>query len=144
MLVHADDLNRYVVDRLAIQQLVFSYNHAIDEREEALFASLWAPDAGWHFPVETARLGLGHLDGIDAIMGAFRDGARSGRKTHHVTANLVVAIDGDRATGRSKAITSGRGRPSLAGYEDVYFRAEGGWKFQLRCVTPHLHGATLG
>ena len=141
MSVPTGELSRYVHDRLAIQQLVFSYNHAIDDRDEALFASLWAPDAGWHFPPDSARAGLGHLDGIDAIVQAFRRGARSGRQTHHVTSNLVVAVDGDRATGRSKAITSGRVRPSLACYHDVYVRAGCEWKFQIRQITPHLHGA---
>jgi len=136
----AGQLSHYVNDRFAIQQLVFSYNHAIDDRDEALFASLWVPGAGWHFPLDTASAGLGHLDGIDAIMESFRRSRRSGRQTHHVTSNLVVAVEGDRATGRSKAITSGRVRPSLAVYDDVYVRAEGGWKFQLRQVTPHLHG----
>jgi hypothetical protein len=138
--VDTTDNSAHVASRLAIQELVFNYNHALDTRNEALFEWLWATDAGWHFPEWSASLGLGRMNGIEAILNSFRASAASGRQTHHCTTNLVVTIDGDRAAGHSKAFTSGRGRPSLAGYEDSYVLVGGTWKFQLRQVTPYLHG----
>lgn len=139
MTVAPERTHAYVTDRLAIQDLVFRYNQALDTADEALFASLWAPGAGWHFPVETSGDGLGHLDGGDAILAAFRAFASQGRTTHHLTTNLVATIDGDHATGRSKAYTSGRLRPSIAGYADTYVRVAGQWRFARRTVTPYLH-----
>ncbi|TDW24193.1 nuclear transport factor 2 family protein [Kribbella kalugense] len=127
----------YVADRLAIQELVFSYNRALDKADEELFDSLWAPDAGWHFPDQSD--GPGRLDGKAAILGAFRTFVTARRSTHHLTTNLLVTVDGDRASGRSKSYTSGRLRPSLASYDDRYVRIDGRWRFARRTITPHLH-----
>jgi len=124
-----------VADMLAIQDLVYNYTHAIDGRQELLFAGLWASDAVWDLGGDA---GLGVFRGRDAIFDAFRRSVASGRQMHHFSSNLIVHVHGNQATGRSKSVTTGRDIPMFASYDDEYVRLDGIWQFTRRTVRAHL------
>jgi len=125
--------DRYLADRIAIQDLVFSYNHALDDRDPQLVASLFAADAA-----------VGDKSGAEAIMEAFRQTWAKFTVLHHLTSNVVVHIDGDRASGRSKSMVF-RGdaavataeSPTYVSYEDEFIRTPDGWRFLSRNFTAH-------
>lgn len=123
-----------IADRVAIQDLVFNYAHALDSRNFALFENLWATDAAWLFPQVEGMAFYGR----DAILQAFARPTNRTNSPHHLTSNLLVTIDGDRATGRCKALSSGFENPHFVSYEDEYVRCDGGWKFRKRTVSAHL------
>jgi len=139
-MVGADDRTAYLLDRLALQDLVIDYSHGLDlSDEEELFASLWTSDAIWEFPqVKDLR-----MNGLDEILTFYRMRRAKPRKTHHLVSNLSVRIDGDHATGRCKAWTSGVNNPHFASYEDEYVREDGRWKFKRRSVASSLDAAEL-
>ena len=125
--------DQYLADRIAIQDLVFNYNHAMDDGDEGLAASLFAAEAT-----------VGNKSGAEAIMEAFRQTWAKFAVLHHLTSNVVVHIEGDRASGRSKSMVF-RGDPTLTSadsptyvsYEDEFIRTPGGWRFLRRSFAAH-------
>ncbi|TDW24198.1 nuclear transport factor 2 family protein [Kribbella kalugense] len=129
MATESDQTGGRPVDRLAIQDLVFTYNHALDTGDEELFVSLFVPAAT-----------NGPKVGVDAIRDAFRKTAAKYAELHHLSSNLVVDFDGDQATGRSKALIfrslpgeiADGNAPMYVDYDDVYVHTGQGWKFLSR------------
>ena len=121
--------------RGAIGDLVANYCHGLDKHELELFASVFHADAAY-----VAGGAFGSYRGLDEIRRAATDviwGALP-RTAHHTT-NLVVAIDGDRATGRSDVAgeaddPDGNTAAFTATYDDVYERRDGVWKIAERHV----------
>jgi len=125
-----------LADRFAIQDLVYSYNHAIDGRDEELFASLWTEDAV-----------CGAMEGRETIVGALKSTGGKYADLNHMTTNLVITLEGDRATARSKSIVSRRAvGADVAGpliaveYTDELVRQGGAWKFTRRTFQSHELG----
>jgi hypothetical protein len=92
------------IDRLeshrAIERLVHEYCHGADKRDPARWAAVWDADAVW-----AAGTDAGHqFHGLDAIATAVADQWAAFRQMHHFTANLVVDIAGERATGECDAV----------------------------------------
>jgi len=126
---------RYLADRMAIQDLVHNYNLALDLREDGLIDSLFTVDAV-----------NGDKVGIDAIHEAYRRTWEKFTELHHMSTNLVVEIDGDRASARSKSIVLRGGSeletaefPIYVVYDDDLVRVNGAWRIQRRRFAGYPH-----
>lgn len=127
-----------LLSRFAIQDLVGNYCHGMDKHDLERFMALWHPDARF-LPGEP----FGNFHGADEIRRAVTELVWPGLpKTRHATINLVVEIDGDRATGLSDVIGSATTPDGItaavdASYEDSYERRDGVWRFAERRIVVH-------
>ncbi|MEU3398033.1 nuclear transport factor 2 family protein [Streptomyces filamentosus] len=124
-----------VTDRLEIRELFDRYVVALDtvcERGygDDWFRSVFTEDAQFVFPIGTHR-------GVRGFA-AFQREARSWWEgTHHVSANHLVELDGDRATLRAHQLAThvhGPGGPEehfrVGGHSEVRaVRTAAGWRF---------------
>ena len=84
-----------VESELAIRRLAHEYCHGADKQDIARWAGVWSEDAVWALGHGQDAVGLAAIcDAVRGQWGAFR-------QMHHWTANLVVEIDGDSATGEA-------------------------------------------
>lgn len=137
-----------LVDRLAsegaIRALVANYCHGIDKRDRDRFLSIWHPDAEW--------LGgpSGDCHGILEITRTLEEKVWPGAaETHHWTSNLVIELEGNRATGLCDAdvvVISPRGTPLMvaATYRDAFERRAGTWRIARRSIEVHYTGRLTG
>src|SRR5262249_26796145 len=125
-------------DREEIRKLLNSYGRTLDRRDFTGFAALWAEDAEY-----VGGGGMGTGKGPAAIRAALEkmianNPSGFGSPNFHLFFNESIDVDGDRATGTSKAafvVRSESNRPDvaiLASYEDAFVREHGQWKFQRR------------
>lgn len=139
----SDDLS-YLLDRLALRDLVEGYAFCVDSDDPGSAARLFAPDgelrifhAGQAEPVRE-RIGR------EAIATAMAGLSRYDR-TMHVVANHAVEIDGDTATGHTYCLahhvrdvewSDGTTAPSdyvmHIRYLDRYERLDEGWRIAQR------------
>jgi gamma-hexachlorocyclohexane dehydrochlorinase len=129
------------LDRLeseaALTRLVHDYCQAFDDRALDRFLALWHDDATWEMLPGTV------LEGREGIRTATEAAWGSLRATRHLTTNLLVAIDGDTATGASQALAfvqspDGTWTQMVATYTDSYERRDGRWALARRSAVPHL------
>ncbi|MGF6811602.1 hypothetical protein OKW30_006794 [Paraburkholderia sp. Clong3] len=127
--------------QFALDRLIAAYSQAFDNRDEALLRSIWHSDA-------SLLLGdaFGNCTGIDAIIeSAHRNWAQI-PYMHHWTANPLIDINGDLATGKvalNALVTHAEMGPvQISGlYHDRFERRDGHWafterRFDLHYVTP--------
>jgi SnoaL-like protein len=130
-------------DHAAIAALVYGYAERLDAGDLAGVAALFErgvfrSDRGGHY--EGAAV-VGEVLGRLVIL--HEDGTP---RTKHVTTNLVVELDGDRATARSyftvlQATPRVPLQPIVAGrYHDRFVRDGGRWRFAERMVYMDLVG----
>ena len=126
--------------RNAVAELLTSYNRGVDTHDEPLWMSVWHPDAEYLIGESFGD----HVGGeqIRAILHTLRDYFH---EMHHYATNVVIKVDGDRATALVDAdVTAtdkaGRAMMLAASYVDAFERREGRWGFTKRDVT--LHYAT--
>lgn len=132
-------------DREEIRSLLIEYGRTLDARDFKAFSELFAQDTG------TWDGGMGVAKGPEAIrklmeetIGRNTGGIRS--PNFHLFDNVVITVDGDRATAVSKwsFIVQGEdNRPQwvyLGHYHDTFIRENGRWKFLLRKVTGAIPG----
>jgi hypothetical protein len=124
--------------RAAIDRLISQYAQAFDSRDEALLRGIWHHDA---------RLSLGSafgdVDGIEAIMDSAKTNWAQMPHMHHWMANVLIEIDGDRATARTAAdilcTHVDMGPIQISGlYRDRFERREGRWAFVERVLDLHF------
>lgn len=125
-----------VEDKNAIREVLAEYCFRLDGGRFDEMAALFTEDGTW----ETA---FGSATGHAAIAAHAR-GLRSGPpqprpRGIHLTTNIVVALDGDRATVRSNWIvaTNSPDGPKIGsggGYADQMVRTPGGWRFKHRTI----------
>lgn len=124
-------------DRNAVIELCASYNRGVDEHNEALWLSVWHDDAEYLIG-DT----FGDHIGIEAIKGILHILRDYFHEMHHYATNIVVDVQGDRATALVDAdVTatdkSGRAMMLAASYKDTFARRDGRWGFTRREVTLH-------
>jgi ketosteroid isomerase-like protein len=144
-------------DRLAIEQVWAKYAQALDTADPEAYASLFTPDAYLEVDGKPYK-------GREAIQGLIRDmrkrlgieqlpadarGRRFG-PIRHILSNLIVDVQGDRATSESywtEIITSGKdnrgiGKPpsvlKMGRYEDELVKLNGKWLYSRRIITGDL------
>ena len=137
----------YAEDRAAIENLQSRYMFALDFRDPDEYAKTFTENGVLDY-------GAGKIVGREAIAemvagmreseAAARAGDDSGLRPaagrHNIT-NIVVEIDGDRATGTAYWFHMGNNNPERAAqlnsfghYEDEMVRVDGEWLFSLRKI----------
>jgi hypothetical protein len=119
----------YGEERALIENLQARYLFALDFKDHDLYVSTFTPDG-------ILDVGNGPVVGREAIKAAVAN-MPGGR--HHIT-NLVLRIDGDRATARAGWMHTGKnaeGRMTIGGfghYEDDLVKVDGEWLFARRRI----------
>jgi hypothetical protein len=125
-----------IEDHMAIEQLLMEYGRSLDNRDFVTYSNLFAETGEW-------TGGFGSFRGPAAIKAAmektFEAAASDIPKgsNFHVLSNIIIDINGDRATASSKFLfvkmDKSKPDPVIAGrYEDVLIREKGVWKFLQR------------
>jgi hypothetical protein len=119
----------YAEERALIENVQARYLFALDFKDHDLYVTTFTPDG-------ILDVGNGAVVGREAIKAAVAN-MPGGR--HHIT-NLVLRIDGDRATGRAAWMHTGKnaeGRMTIGGfghYEDDLVKVDGEWLFARRRI----------
>lgn len=119
----------YAEERALIENLQARYLFALDFKDHDLYVTTFTEDG-------ILDVGNGPVVGREAIKAAVAN-MPGGR--HHIT-NLVLRIDGDRATGRAAWMHTGKnaeGRMTIGGYghyEDDLVKVDGEWLFARRRI----------
>jgi hypothetical protein len=119
----------YGEERALIENLQARYLFALDFKDHDLYVTTFTKDG-------VLDVGNGPVVGREAIKAAVAN-MPGGR--HHIT-NLVLKIDGDRATGRAAWMHTGKnaeGRMTIGGfghYEDDLVKVDGEWLFARRRI----------
>jgi hypothetical protein len=120
-----------------IRTVLVEYGEYLDSRNYAGYASLFAHDGVW-------TGGFGSATGpteIEAMLEKNLARAEPGfinKSSFHLMTTMVVAVDGDKATARSRylfftATADNKPGPNLAGrYVDEFVRENGKWKIKRR------------
>ncbi|MFB0613592.1 nuclear transport factor 2 family protein [Aurantiacibacter poecillastricola] len=128
-------------DDLAIRRLLVDYSRAQDARDFSAFAALFAEQGEWVNGDLVYRGPDAILDMLVSVYGEPEPGFVN-RESLHITSNIEVDVDGDRANAHSRHLLIMRGpngepTPALAGrYEDELIREDGRWKFLRRVDYP--------
>jgi hypothetical protein len=125
-----------IEDREAITRLLMEYGRSLDNRDFTTYSNLFASNGEWSGSFGSFR----GPAGIKAAMEkAFANGTDIPKGTNfHVMSNVIIDLQGDRATATSKWVFIKMGdkskpEPTLAGrYDDTLIRENGVWKFLKR------------
>lgn len=127
---------RRLEDKDEIMALFLAYRRALDEKDFAAYAALFAAEGEFIAGDLRARGPAAIQELVEGMLGTLLT-AESGNDLH-VVANPDIRVEGDRATARSTWIYILRGEdggPDLAKvgrYEDVLVREDGAWRFLSR------------
>ena len=125
-------------DREEIERLLMEYGVTLDSRNFAAYSQLFATNGVWSGSIGTFK---GHAAIKAAMEKAFDTAAApNGNGSFHLLTNVIIDVQGDRATAISKwtFVNQVDKKPviALAGrYEDSLIRENGHWRF-LKRVAP--------
>lgn len=124
--------------RNAVVELCASYNRGVDSYDEDLWMSVWHEDASYNIG-DT----FGNHTGTEQIWAILHTLREYFHEMHHYATNIVVTVDGDRASALVDAdVTAtdraGRAMMLAASYVDRFERRDGRWGFTVRDVTLHF------
>ena len=119
-----------IEDRLAIRELVESYNDAVMRFDEEAWGENWAEDAVWN-------LGSGVVEGRAAIVPTWREAMSRFSFVGFFASAGPIIVDGDTATGtwyqQEVLHQKEGGKMNVTGrYDDKYVKSGGRWYFQER------------
>ncbi|SEO40911.1 nuclear transport factor 2 family protein [Trujillonella endophytica] len=116
-------------ERDEILQLLYRYNHTIDDGDAGAWADTWTEDGVFEGVLPDGA----RLTGREQLVGF----ASQVHGMRHVIANPVVDLDGDAARVRAYVFAIAAGRIIAAGaYDDTVVRTAAGWRFARRRFTP--------
>jgi uncharacterized protein (TIGR02246 family) len=124
-------------DQEQIRQVLIAYGEYLDARDYAGYASLFARDGVWTGGFGSATGPAGIQAMLEENLGKAEPGFIN-KSSFHLMTTMVVAVDGDAATARSRytfftANADNKPVPSLAGrYVDEFVREDGQWKIKRR------------
>ncbi len=127
---------RRLEDKDEIMGVLLAYRRALDEKDFAAYAALFAAEGAFIAGPMRATGPAAIQELVEGMLGTLLT-AESGNDLH-VVANPDIRVDGDRASARSTWIYILRdedGGPDLAKvgrYEDELVREDGVWKFLSR------------
>ena len=127
--------------QLALHRLAHDYCIGADHRDLQRWRSVWTTDAVWEASPDRRFIGIG------AICTAVQDQWRTFPIMQHATANHVVQVDGDTASGRCDVVVLVQlpDRRWIVGgsYEDRYRNVDGSWHIAHRRVVQPFDLAPL-
>jgi len=120
---------QYVADRIALMDVMLKYAKGVDERDFALYRSVFADDVEVHgFAREVYR-------GADAWTAYVKTALEQYGPTQHMLGPQLATVNGDRASCRTdvQALHYLKGKPNTtltlwATYESEMRRVDGSWK----------------
>lgn len=123
-----------LTDRLDVAEVLARYCVALDTRDWDLLEQVFAVDAACDYG------SIGTPQGIPAITAAIRGTIADLDATQHLTGNVLVEIDGDRATASCYLISQHVRRGQVGGeeymiggrYHDELVRTPPGWRIRTR------------
>jgi 3-phenylpropionate/cinnamic acid dioxygenase small subunit len=128
-----------IEDHEAIERLLMEYGRSLDNRDFATYSHLFASNGEWSGS-------FGSFRGPAAIQAAMEKTFANAKEipkgsNFHMMSNVIIDLQGDRATASSKWIffTLDKAKPegAIAGrYDDVLIRENGAWKFLKRVAAP--------
>jgi uncharacterized protein (TIGR02246 family) len=118
-------------DRLAIRELVESYNDAVMRFDAAAWGSNWTDDGQWTVP------GLGDVTGRDAIVAVWQRAMAGFDCVGFFASAGPLVVDGASARGtwyQQEFLyqKDGTKRAVIGRYEDEYVKRAGRWYFRKR------------
>lgn len=133
------DLDTLIAER-EIGRALYRFARAMDERDWAALDAVVAEDA-------TADLGMGPVSGRAAIVAFMRTFLDDCGPTQHLLGNLVIDVDGDRATSRCYVSDMHKGAgdkahlsfSTLGEYHDSWVRRDGRWRMTHRRKLNRAH-----
>ena len=122
------------VDKEQIAEVLIRYATGIDSKDWPLLRSCWTDE------IDVDYQQLGRFTSADALTDVMRQLHENMGPTYHRMSNIVIAIDGDRATARSyvQAVLMLQPNDStnwvdaLGHYDDVFVRTPDGWRISER------------
>lgn len=119
----------------AIREVLAEYCFCLDGERFAEMAALFTPDGTWHtdFGKGVGRAGIvEHARSLHPVGSPRRRGV-------HLTTNVVIRLDGDRAQVRSNWMVAQNGEAgpavsSAGGYADEMVKQDGRWLFAVRQI----------
>ena len=117
-------------DRLALRELVDTYNDAVARFDAAAWGDTWAEDAEWEV--------MGHVvQGRDSIVKLWQQTMQSFEFVVFQAVPGSIEVTADTATGRVFATevfqpTGGERRNVQGRYDDTYVKVGDRWRFQTR------------
>ena len=120
-----------IEDRLAIRELVESYNDAVMRMDAEAWAENWADDGVWSLP------GLGEVQGKDKIVPMWQAAMAQYDVGGFFASAGPIVVDGDQAHGtwyQQEFLTTkdGAKRTVVGEYADDYVKRDGRWYFLKR------------
>jgi uncharacterized protein (TIGR02246 family) len=120
-------------DRLAIRELVESYNDAVMCNDADAWAANWADDGEWIVHDE-------RIAGRDAILATWKSHMAAIEFLDFFSNPGFIQVDGDQARGRwwqqeRLYFKTGEKRGASARYDDLYVKRNGRWFFKRRTFT---------
>ncbi|HLS82995.1 MAG TPA: nuclear transport factor 2 family protein [Steroidobacter sp.] len=133
------DLEILIAER-AIARAIYRFARAMDERD-------WAALDGVLVEEASADLGMGVVTGRAAIVAFIRSFLDECGPTQHLIGNLLIDVDGDRASSRCYVSDVHKGVgdkaqltfSTLGEYHDSWQRRDGEWLMTHRCKRNRAH-----
>jgi hypothetical protein len=129
-----EDKVNWLVDRALISDLMFSLAAAVDTKDYASYADCYSDDGYIEFNGSSSPTGATVIIHKKDMVATLPYALDPYPKTHHMSANHVITIDGSTATSRSY-VQAVHTAPNLeipwatAGwYDSWHIRASEGWK----------------
>lgn len=130
---------QHIEDRAEIERLLMEYGRSLDNRDFVTYSHLFASNGEWSGSFGTYR---GPAAIQAAMEKAFANATDIPKGTNfHVMSNVIIDLQGDRATASSKwvffKLDKSKPEGAIAGrYDDVLIRENGAWKFLKRVAGP--------
>jgi uncharacterized protein (TIGR02246 family) len=124
-----------LAEKEAIREVLGTYCFHLDSGNFEAMAALFTEDGTWHTDFGK---GIGRT-GIVEHARSLRKGGAPRPRGVHLTTNIVIELNGDRATVRSNWIVAqntdtGPKVSSAGGYADDMVKQDGRWLFQCRTI----------
>ena len=125
----------------AIRELMAAYCYALDACRFDEVAALFAEDGEWTTTYGAAR---GRAE-IAALLDRTVPKRGEGPQRKHYITNIIIRLDGDRATATSDYLVVREGEtgllPVMGGrYKDAFVKADGAWRFARKELEHHIWG----
>jgi uncharacterized protein (TIGR02246 family) len=128
-------------DKDAIRELMARYCYALDACDFAGVAALFAADGEWTTSYGAAR----GRHAIEELLASIVPRPGEGPQRKHYITNIVIRLDGDRATATSDHLVVRESEhgllPVMGGrYIDAFARIDGAWAFARKELEHHISG----